>query len=135
MNQFSQSSLTTLKSVNDSLQIIAIKALEICPLDFGIPSTGGLRTEAQQNILFRNGKSKCDGFIRKSKHQSGEALDFYALINGKASWDKYHLTIVAASLLEIASREKISIKWGGHFKPYKLNHGWDLPHIELIGNS
>ena len=140
---FSKRSIERMQGVHLDLITIYLEAIKVCPIDFGIPEFGGLRTKGEQNILFQKGLSKCDGFDRVSNHQlpydepRGNALDFYAYINGKASWDKVHLAIVAATLLSTANRllkeKKISIriKWGATFGSNSFN-GWDFPHIEVV---
>lgn len=125
---FSKSSLKRREGVNEALIAISDRALRISPVDFGIPEHGGLRTAEEQYLLCLNEKSKCDGFDTLSLHQSGEALDFYAYVAGRASWQHHHLTQVAAALMEAAMELNYRIKWGGHFKP----NGWDKPHIELM---
>lgn len=112
-------------------------ALQMSPIDFGIPEYGGLRTEEQQNKLYLDHKSRCDGIRKKSYHQSGNALDFYAYVDGAASWDEYHLTQVAAAFLQAASELGYKLQWGGHFRPlkkseYGTDRGWDMPHIQLM---
>jgi len=137
MFQFSKRSAERMQGVNLQLSNIFFEAIKISPIDFGIPRDGGVRTVAEQNCLFLEDKSKCDGVINKSNHQSGDALDFYAYINGKASWDKVHLAMVASCILSTAEvmrkQGKISIelRWGGSFDSDDFN-GWDFPHIEII---
>lgn len=125
MNKFSKSSLAVLNTVNSELQEIANLALEICPIDFGIPSSGGLRTVDEQKLLFNEGKSKCDGTIKKSYHQSGNALDFYAYVDGRASWHKTHLAIIACAFLQAANQLGYELEWGGLWK-----HFQDMPHVQ-----
>lgn len=100
-------------------------ALGISKVDFGIPSTGGLRTPEQQFELYKQGKSKCDGYERESYHQTGKALDFYAYDKG-ASWDEMKLAMVATAFLQAASQLGYPLVWGGNFKSFK-----DFPHVEL----
>lgn len=125
--QFSPASLRNRAGVDHRLIKISDRAIELTVIDFGIPSLGGLRTELQQNTLYNDGKSNCDGFNKRSKHQDGKALDFYAYVAGQASWNEYHLAMVAAAHLQAAAELKIPIKWGGLWKEFK-----DFPHIELI---
>jgi peptidoglycan L-alanyl-D-glutamate endopeptidase CwlK len=123
-----------MKGVDSDLQIVFHAALDDSPIDFGIPAHGGRRTPGEQNELFIQNLSKCDGFNTKSKHQSGNALDFYAYVNGKASWDKVHLAMVASCILTTAKRLKIEglidseLEWGGTFDSNSFD-GWDMPHI------
>jgi hypothetical protein len=37
------------------------------------------RSPEEQNRLFKEGKSKCDGYEKVSRHQSGKAADIYFL--------------------------------------------------------
>lgn len=105
---------------------IARRAITISKIDFGIPSTGGFRTAEQQNKLFKDGKSKADGYIKLSNHQIGAALDFYAYVDGKASWAPEHLAQIAAAFLQAAIDLRYTIHWGGLFRSFT-----DMPHIEL----
>lgn len=130
--RFSARSQKILETVNPVLQKIFHEAIETSPIDFGIPNTGGLRTPEMQNVLFADGKSKCDGYDKKSKHQSGNAVDVYAYLNGRASWDVEHLALIAGVVLATAQRQGVSLRWGGTFgKQGKVFKGWDRPHFEL----
>ena len=127
MWKLSRSSKERRAGVDSRLIEICDLALSISPIDFGIPADGGLRTADRQRELFDKGVSKCDGFIRKSRHQSGLALDFFAYVDGKASWDELHLALVAASFLQAAAALGHKIGWGGLWRSFK-----DFPHVELV---
>ena len=103
-------------------------ALTISAIDFGIPQHGGLRDAGTQRELFKKKVSKCDGIESKSSHQSGLAFDVYAYVDGAASWDRYHLTQVAAAILQSASLLGYELEWGGLWKNYV-----DMPHFQLKG--
>ena len=110
-------------------------ALTISKIDFGISEYGGIRTVEEQRRLFNNGKSKADGVTNKSYHQTGRALDFYAYVNGRASWDHDHLAMVAAAHLQAASILGYPLEWGGFWESNELingiPYGWDMAHIQL----
>ena len=109
------------------LRRVADRAIKITKIDFGIPETGGVRTAEQQNALHKSGASPfCDGYENRSNHQDGNALDFYAYVDGKASWEPEHLAQVACAFLQAANELGIKIKWGGLFKSWS-----DMPHIEI----
>jgi len=135
--QFSSKSSERMKGVHSDLIVIFTEAIKNSPIDFGIPQYAGLRTAEDQKALFLDKKSKCDGVKNKSLHQSGNALDFYAYVNGSASWSKHHLSMVAGVIMTTAKRLKKegkifhSIYWGGQFGSSDFN-GWDMPHIELV---
>jgi len=122
-----KNSTLNLVGVNEDLIEIVNLAIKITKVDFGIPSDGGVRTKERQNELFRDGKSKADGYVKLSNHQSGNALDFYAYVDGKASWDELHLAMVAAAYLQASSILGHRLGWGGLFRSFK-----DFPHVELL---
>ena len=139
MWKLSKTSKSNMEGVDYSLVRLVNMALRTSPVDFGIPAHGGLRLADVQHELFRNGKSKCDGFKILSRHQSGYALDFYAYLNGKASWDRVHLAILygvfSACFIRLQEIGKIpqnaKLVWGGTFGSNDFK-GWDCGHIEIV---
>ena len=124
--RLSERSKSNRDGVDPRLIEISDLAIQITPIDFGVPKDGGLRAALEQRELFNDGKSLCDGYKKKSKHQSGMAMDFFAYVNGKASWEAYHLAIVAAAHLQAASVLGHQLEWGGLWKKFE-----DLCHVEL----
>jgi len=102
------------------------RAIQITKIDFGVPSDGGVRTAERQHELFLDKKSKCDGYDKKSQHQSGNAFDVYAYVDGKASWDMEHLSMVANAVLQAASELGVPLTWGGLWVNFV-----DAPHFQL----
>tara|TARA_B100000795_G_scaffold259810_1_gene235105 strand:- start:1471 stop:1860 length:390 start_codon:yes stop_codon:yes gene_type:complete len=121
-----KNSINNLVGVDGRLIAIADLAITLSNIDFGIPSTGGLRSTEDQAKLFEDGVSKADGVNDKSYHQSGKALDVYAYVDGKASWDKLHLALIASSMLQASAQLGYKLKWGGLWKSWQ-----DMPHFEL----
>jgi peptidoglycan L-alanyl-D-glutamate endopeptidase CwlK len=113
-----------------ALQEIAYKALELSIVDFGIPQSGGKRDAKEQFLLYKKGVSGCDGYKLKSYHQSGKALDFYAYVDGKASWDEKHLALIACAFLQAANALGFNLEWGGLWKSRV-----DMPHVQLKEQS
>lgn len=126
--QFSKRSLERMEGVDPRLKEIAKHAITISKIDFGIPQDGGLRTAERQAELFADGKSKADGVKNKSRHQSGMALDVYAYVDGKASWETEHLALVAAAMLQSASIFGYKLEWGGLWRSFV-----DMPHFQIHG--
>jgi peptidoglycan L-alanyl-D-glutamate endopeptidase CwlK len=124
--KFGENSLDRMSGVNYQIIEVAKLALSISPIDFGIPRHGGLRTAEEQKKLFNDKASQLDGTIKKSYHQSGMALDVFAYVDGKASWDELHLTTIAAAMLEAANRLSVNMRWGGHWTSFR-----DMPHFEV----
>jgi peptidoglycan L-alanyl-D-glutamate endopeptidase CwlK len=128
--KLSQNSLTRRAGVDYRLIEICDLALSISIIDFGIPEHGGLRNAMEQNDLFKTGKSVCDGYEKESYHQSGRALDFYAYVDGRASWDEGHLATVAAAFLQAAAMLGYKLQWGGLWKGFR-----DMPHVQLLEDA
>lgn len=132
---FSSSSLSRLKTVDEKLQMIMKEALRTSPIDFGIPQYGGKRTAEEQNKLYKDDLSELDGYEKISYHQTGKAVDIYAYVNGKASWNEKHLTILAGHIIGVAKRFGVELRWGGDWDrdwDFKDQSFHDLVHFELV---
>ena len=128
--KFSNRSLQRLEGVNKDLIKLMELALSRSPIDFGIPEFGGLRTASEQRQLFDKGLTKADGTKLKSYHQTGNAVDVFAYINGKASWSRVHLSLIAGVVLSCAKEMDLKVTWGGTFGSKDFN-GWDMPHFQI----
>lgn len=76
------------------------------------------RTPEEQNTMFLNGVSNCDGYKILSKHQLGCAADIAVLKDGKIIW-KY------CNEYEILGTywENLGGIWGGRWKnPHDIYH-------------
>jgi len=143
MFKLSNRSKVRREGVDPRLIEISDLAIQLTVVDFGTPPHGGVREDIEQNILFKKGFSKADGFIKRSVHQPandgyGKGLDFYAFVEGKASWQHHHLAMVGAAHLRAASMLGYEIDWGGLWQrkvPKIINgiaYGWDMAHIGLV---
>jgi peptidoglycan L-alanyl-D-glutamate endopeptidase CwlK len=140
--KLSKTSLRNLDGVHPELVGVVKLAIQITKVDFGV--SDGYRTQEQQNKLYRQGRSEpgdiitnIDGYDKKSNHQSGNAVDVFAYVDGKPSWDEHHLSMVACAMLEAAVRCGVNLRWGGLWsskgkKKYGVEHGWDMPHFERV---
>ncbi len=128
MFRFSKTSESRMSDVDPRLIEVARRALEISKIDFGIPQFGGLRTAEEQNQLHKDGASQLDGYDKKSYHQTGKALDVYAYIDGKASWEREHLAMVACAMLQAAAELGVQLEWGGLWSSFV-----DMPHFQIKG--
>ena len=124
--ELGKNSLKNMEGIDDRLIDIAELAITLSPIDFGVPSSGGFRSTQDQAELYTSGKSKCDGRTNKSYHQTGKALDVFAYVDGKASWDTLHLTTIATAMLQSASQLGIELQWGGLWRSWQ-----DLPHFQI----
>lgn len=114
--KFSQRSLTNLQNVDSELVSVAHLALNLSEVDFGISE--GLRTLSRQKELVASGKSQ----TMNSKHLDNKstpdvidswAIDTYAYVNGKVSWDIDHYITIAEAFRMAAIELNKKIRWGG----------------------
>lgn len=129
MHRLSKRSLSRLKGVNPLLIAIFVDAIRNSPYDFGIPNDGGYRSTEQQKALYNKVPSvtNCDGVFNKSYHQTGNAIDIYAYINGGASWDKNIIKEIADHLIKVAKdRYNTELIWGGNFSSF-----YDGAHFQI----
>ena len=145
--RYSSSSSSKLRTGSIFIQRVAKRAIEIantrkgeCP-DFGISSVK--RTEEEQLELFKAGRTLLegewiitsindvltysDGKNKKSVHQSGNALDFFASINGRADYSAGNIAIIAGCFMQAASELGYKFRWGGNFRSIS-----DGAHLELL---
>jgi len=148
---FGRKSLERARGVDKELLLTAVVALSFSEVDMSIPWRGGLRTPEQQKELFDAGNSRCDGFIKKSFHQSGNALDVVPYINGKLDYEdserfQKFARIMLAAFTFLQSIGKVDkdkyLHWGGFWSARDDNNdgylhhtddrfGWDQPHWEI----
>lgn len=138
--KFSEKSKKRMEGVNPILVEVMLKAIEVSPIDFGIPRDGGLRTTERQQELYALGRTvharkvtNADGIRNKSYHQSGNAIDVYAYVAKKASWKKVHMGIIAGVIIATGRLMGVEIEWGGTFGS-KTFQGWDSAHFQLKKN-
>lgn len=142
--RFSERSIKNIKTTHRILQELATRVIARSEFDFGVLDNGGLRTAEEQNKLFNEGASKCDGYNKKSFHQSGMAIDFVPYINGFTWKNKgafLHIAKIALEEFENLQTEDYHLHWGGFWGSKDLDNdgklnltkelGWDLPHFEL----
>lgn len=131
MYSFSEKSLKNMDGINPRLKEVMIESIKRSPIDFGIPADGGKRTAMRQNELFKKKLSNADGYKKIGKHQTGDAVDVFAFVDGQASWDEGHLSMIAGVVLSTAAEMGVQMRWGGTFGSDNFK-GWDKPHFELL---
>jgi len=132
--KLSERSLERAKDVNPKLINLILLAIRRTPVDFGVAWMGGKRTAEEQNQLFKEGYSQCDGYEKLSKHQSGDAIDLNIFVGSKLVENKEMLCVVAGIMFSCANELGIKIIWGrdwnnnGDLRDNKFN---DQYHFEL----
>lgn len=118
--KWSRRSLEQLRGIHPDLRKVTDLALKLSEVDFII--TDGLRTEEEQRELVRKGASR----TMRSRHLTGHAIDFVAIVNNKVRYDAVHMKRIAHAFKMAAKQLGIPIEWGGDWKSFV-----DTPHIEL----
>ena len=113
-------SLGRLEGVHPDLVRVVKRAAASSDLDFTVLE--GLRTEARQRQLFKEGASK----TLNSRHLTGHAVDLAPMLDGKVSWDwpLYHR--LAKIVKAAAAAENVPLQWGGDWR-FKDGPHWELP--------
>lgn len=142
---FSRRSLDTLGTVHPDLQKVVKEALKLTTVDFMVGQ--GLRTKYDQMRLYGQGRTGAElaragipavyakpqmqkvTWTMKSNHMTGRAVDLWAWVDGKISWDtsKGYYQVIAHAMKEAARIHGVRIAWGGDWVRTK-----DYPHFELI---
>lgn len=139
--KFSTSSEKKLKTCNQQIQDVFNLAIKRSLVDFGIAE--GSRSVERQQELYAEGrttpgaiKTYVDGVNKKSKHNStpSDAVDIYAFVNGKASWESKHLCYLAGVIQSCAVELCVDLRWGGNWdndgEIISDQNFIDLPHFE-----
>jgi peptidoglycan L-alanyl-D-glutamate endopeptidase CwlK len=93
-------------------------------LNITLRVTQGLRTVAEQNALYAQGRTAAGRIVTNAKggqsyHNVGTAIDVVEMVNGQPNWNFDY-----SKLKPIADR--FGIEWGGTFKSIV-----DKPHFEI----
>ena len=92
-----------------------------CLQGIGFIVTSFYRSPEEQNKLFKEGKSKCDGYKKKSNHQRWLAMDIVVIRKNKAIWER---TQEYEELGEFWAN-LLGGTWGGNWKNFE-----DVFHFE-----
>ena len=133
MPKFSKKSLEKLDGVHQDLQTLFLEVVK----HFDCTVIYGMRTEAQQKALYAKGRTKPgnivtykDGVIKKSRHQTGMAVDVVPYPINWGNIERFRqfgwfVKGVACVLKGYGQIEK-DIKWGGDWKRFI-----DYPHYQI----
>ena len=129
MNYFlSPRSRRRLQGVHPDLVRIVEQAIRITEVDFCVLE--GMRSLERQQELYCRKASLLDGVTRKSRHQTGHAVDLGAIIGGEIRWDwpLYHQ--LARAMKSAAVHVRTPLEWGGDWRRFP-----DGPHFQLPRKS
>ncbi len=114
-----------LAQVHPKLAELAERIITLAKDDnFTIIVTQGLRTFAEQDMLYAQGRTRKGDVVTNAKggqsnHNYGLAVDFGFIINGKISWDDHLYEHIGGWATQV------NLAWGGNW------HHRDLPHVEF----
>lgn len=116
--------------LHPELQVKAKQLIqEAAKAGYEIIITQTLRTKAEQDELYAQGRTKPGNIVTQAKypqslHCWGVAFDIAVVIGGKANWDTKHYDKIGPI------GEALGLVWGGRWKNFP-----DRPHFELPGYS
>ncbi|MEG2338743.1 MAG: M15 family metallopeptidase [Clostridium sp.] len=118
-----------LSALHPHVKALAEKFLAKCKaagLDVIVTQT--LRTVAEQNELYAQGRTKPGKIVTKAKggysmHNYGLAFDIAIKVKGKIDWDNEALYAKAGAI-----GQAVGLEWGGSWKSFK-----DTPHFQWTG--
>lgn len=118
--RLSRRSKKKLVGVDEDLQRVVKRALELTEIDFGV--TEGVRTLERQRGLFNSGAS----MTMNSRHLTGRAVDLVAYIGSEVRWDwpLYHK--LADAMKAAAGELGVEIVCGADWTTFP-----DGPHFQL----
>jgi len=117
--KWSARSLKAMAGIHPDLRKVCDRALELTEIDFVV--TEGKRSIEQQRKYVAAGASK----TLKSRHLTGHAVDFVAIVEGKVKYYRPAMAKIAEAFKQASKELRIPIVWGGDWKMD------DTPHIEL----
>lgn len=107
--------LRRLRGVTPRLIVVFYEAQKRSSYIFNVGYLGGRRTSREQNDLFKNNKTKKDGYKKLSKHQTGKAVDFVVYDNNGKYIQTVDIYESIARLMQDISLELfgLPLRWGG----------------------
>ncbi len=134
---FGNGSKSKLAGVKSIMVDLCLKALRESKYDFSI--TDGLRTAQQQNEIFKNKHSDCDGYQVLSIHQSGLAVDILPYVKDEDGvlincYDYENIQVkviyqeVHRAFLRSARKMGLNLELG---ITYNFGDEHDYPHIQI----
>lgn len=131
MPKFGKTSIDRLDTCDPRLQHIFLTVIE----KYDCSIICGHRNKEEQDLAFKEGKSKLKW--PKGKHNTlpSKAVDVAPFINGKISWNSAQCYHFAGYVLRVAQELGIKIRWGGDWdsdKDLSDNKFDDLVHFELV---
>lgn len=128
--QFSNKSLSHLSYAHPDLKRVMLKAIKYSKVDFGVFFP--VRTKEDQANMLQTGASTTlnSRHLKRPQEDFVHAVDVYAWIDGKVSWDMSHYKKIAKAVFRAAIEEGVQLEWGGHWTEPE-----DGPHFQLAWHT
>ena len=110
MTGFPETHQTLVNLIGVKLELCAVvkRALELTTIPFSVYD--GVRSPENQAKALAAGLSR----LKQSRHLTGHAVDFYALVNGKAEWkDPAPYCAIVLAFKQASIDLKTPLTWGG----------------------
>lgn len=130
MYKLSKRSLGEMVGLHPVLGFAVTEAIQITKQDFGIVNKGGVRTDAEQDDMYAQGRTKEGSKVTwtlDSYHQYGLAVDLVAYVDGAFTWEDRYYSDIAKAMKEVIEKHDLPIEWG-----FDL-WGKDKPHFQMTG--
>lgn len=126
-------SLGKLEGVDARLVEVVKLAITFTKQDFSV--VYGLRTQAEQDALYAQGRTKPGKkvtWVRHSKHTEGKAVDLMAY---PPSWDGHLYLAIRDTMMTAAKELGVKVRWGGDWNGDGVTERGetDLGHFEVGG--
>lgn len=128
MFQFGAASKSKLVGVHPDLVRVAERAIQISKIDFGIAE--GVRVYERQVELVQQKKSTTlhSKHLIQTSTGYGHAIDTYALVNGKATYNWRYYGPIVQAFIEAGTALGVQLRFGHLWQTFN-----DSVHIELNG--
>lgn len=117
----------------DTCHIDLIQVCELVIPNYDFAVLEGFRSNARQDELFRQGKSKLQAGESKHNSDPSRAVDLAAY---PIDWDDIsRFYLLAGFMFQAATSLGITLRWGGDWDRdwiHKDQTFFDLPHFELV---
>jgi len=136
---FGAESEKCLGTCHQEIQAVIRKVMSWQVIDFSVIE--GHRPTERQQMLFREGRTKIDGVVKKGKHNyipsdAADIMPYPRVINGVNVWkDERRFTILAGLMYAAAAELGVRLSWGGDWDSDGNANDQsfhDLPHFERI---
>lgn len=126
MYSFGKRSKGNISYVHPDMQRVLLRAIQLSDVDFGVQFP--VRTKKEQSDMLDTGASMTlnSRHLMRSRDEYVHAVDVFAWVDGKVSWDMGLYKKIAKAMFRAAIETDVQIEWGGLWTEPE-----DGPHFQL----